>query len=309
MMEKLNRMAIFAMVVTEGSLTAAGRRLGMSASAVSQHLRSLERDVGVPLLHRSTRKLTLTDAGAAFFPGCEAMLNSARDAERQLAERRDTLTGELRISSAVGIGSQPLCAALTPLLQQNPGLQLRIIATDDILDMIEHRIDITLRVNRQLSDAQIIAHSLVTWPMVICAAPRYLAQHGEPKTPEALLQHRWIAAMTKSTHTGRQLELHHAHQPAVKLQIAQGQVISDNMHVIRTFTLAGLGISLQPLFEIQDKLRSGELILLLPEWRPPALNLTALTLERVLPEKSRRALQALRDHFRAIYAPGLAEQG
>lgn len=301
MMENLNRMAVFASVVKEGSLAAAGRRLGISPSAVSQHLRQLEKAVGVPLLHRSTRKLTLTDAGAAFYPGCAAMVNSARDAEQRLAEMRDTLSGELRISSTVGIGGQPLCEALTPLMQQHPGLQLRIIATDNVLDMIEHRIDIALRVNRQLSDTSIIAHPLAEWPLVICAAPRYLSLHGVPEQPEDLLQHRWISGIPSGGNiNGRMIELHHLRQPPVTLRVAETQVCSDSMHVVRAFTLAGQGISLQPLFEIQDKLRSGELMLLLPEWRPAAFRLTALTLERVLPEKTRQALQALRDYFRRI---------
>ncbi|MBP2171246.1 DNA-binding transcriptional LysR family regulator [Erwinia toletana] len=309
MMENLNRMAVFATVVSEGSLAAAGRRLGISASAVSQHLRQLETAVGVPLLHRSTRKLTLTDAGAAFFPGCEAMLGSAREAEQRLAEMRDTLSGELRISSTVGIGGKPLCEALTPLLQQHPGLQLRIIATDQVLDMIEHRIDIALRVNRQLNDTTIIAHQLVAWPLVVCASPRYLSLHGVPETPEDLIAHRWITGMPASGVNARNIELHHSHYPAVRLRIAEGQVISDSMSVIRDFTLAGQGISLQPLYEIQDKLRSGELMLLLPEWRPASLRLTALTLERVLPEKTRQALQVLRDYFQRIDAATLAERG
>jgi len=300
-MENLNRMAVFATVVKEGSLAAAGRRLGISASAVSQHLRQLESAVGVPLLHRSTRKLTLTDAGAAFFPGCEAMVNSAHDAEQRLAEMRDKLSGELRISSPVGIGGQPLCDALTPLIQQHPGLQLRIIATDNVLDMIEHRIDIALRVNRQLNDASVIAHQLVEWPLVICAAPRYLSEHGVPQQPEDLVRHRWISnTASGDSVNGRMIELHHLRQPSVKLRIAEGQVVTDSMHVVRAFTLSGQGISLQPLFEIQDKLRSGELMLLLPEWRPPAFRLTALTLERVLPEKTRQGLRALRDYFRQI---------
>ncbi len=308
MIENLNRMAVFAMVVKEGSLAAAGRRLGISPSAVSQHLRQLENAVGVPLLHRSTRKLTLTDAGAAFYPGCEAMLSSAHDAGQRLAEMRDTLSGELRISSTVGIGGQPLCEALTPLLQQHPGLQLRIIATDNVLDMIEHRIDIALRVNRQLTDTSLIAHQLVEWPLVICAAPRYLSAHGIPETPQDLVHHRWISGIPVNQNHGRMIELHHAHQPPQKLRIAEGQVSSDSMHVVRAFTLAGQGISLQPLFEIQDKLRSGELMLLLPEWRPAAIRLTALTLERVVPEKTRQALQALRDYFRRNDALTLAER-
>lgn len=302
-MEKLNRMAVFAIVVSEGSLAAAARRLGMSASAVSQHLRALEQAVGVPLLYRSTRKLTLTDAGAAFYPGCEAMLNHAQEAERRLAEMRDTLTGELRISATVGIGGQPLCSAMSPLLLQHPGLRLRIIATDNVLDMIEHRIDIALRFSRQLSDASIIAHPLVEWPMVICAAPAYLTRYGVPETPQQLAGHRWIQGHLYQ----RVIELHHPREEMQTLRLSEGQVQSDSMLVIREFTLAGMGLSLQPLNEIRAELNSGQLMVLLPEWRAPSLKLTALTLERVLPEKSRQALQALRDYFSKIPLSGLAQ--
>lgn len=302
-MEKLNRMAVFAIVVSEGSLAAAARRLGMSASAVSQHLRALELAVGVPLLYRSTRKLTLTDAGAAFYPGCEAMLNHAQEAERRLAEMRDTLTGELRISATVGIGGQPLCSALSPLLLQHPGLRLRVIATDNVLDMIEHRIDIALRFSRHLGDTSLIAHPLVEWPMVICAAPAYLNRHGLPETPQQLAGHRWIQGHLYQ----RAMELHHPREATQTLRLEEGQVQSDSMLVIREFTLAGMGLSLQPLNEIRSELNSGQLMLLLPEWRAPSLKLTALTLERVLPEKSRQALQALRDYFSKIPLSGLAE--
>ncbi|MBK0000643.1 LysR substrate-binding domain-containing protein [Erwinia sp. S38] len=302
-MEKLNRMAVFAIVVSEGSLAAAARRLGMSASAVSQHLRALEQAVGVPLLYRSTRKLTLTDAGAAFYPDCEAMLNHAQEAERRLAEMRDTLTGELRISATVGIGGQPLCSAMSPLLLQHPGLRLRIIATDNVLDMIEHRIDIALRFSRQLSDASIIAHPLVEWPMVICAAPAYLTRHGVPETPQQLAGHRWIQGHLYQ----RVIELHHPREEMQTLRLSEGQVQSDSMLVIREFTLAGMGLSLQPLNEIRTELNSGQLMVLLPEWRAPSLKLTALTLERVLPEKSRQALQALRDYFSKFPLSGLAQ--
>ncbi|CAO96843.1 LysR substrate-binding domain-containing protein [Erwinia tasmaniensis] len=292
-MEKLNRMAIFAIVVNEGSLAGAARRLGMSPSAVSQHLRALEQSVGVPLLHRSTRKLALSEAGAAFFPGCKAMLDQAQEAEKQLAEMRDTLTGELRISSTPGIGGQPLCSAMSPMLQQHPGLKLRILATDNVLDMIEHRIDIALRFSRQLSDANIIAHPLAEWPMVVCAAPGYLSRYGVPETATALISHRWVHGHRSHQH----VTLHHPREGSIVLRMAEGQIVSDSMHVIRAFTVAGMGVSLQPLHEVQEELSSGQLMLLLPEWRADPLKLTALTLERVLPEKSRQALRALREYF------------
>lgn len=252
-MDKLNRMAVFATVVAEGSFVAAARRLEMTPSAVSQHMRSLEKSLGVALLHRSTRRLALTDAGEAFYPGCEAMLQEAQRAEQRLAELRDTLVGELRIATTVGIGSGPLAEALAPLLLAHPKLTLRILADDQVVDMIEQRVDISLRVNLQLADTNLIAHPLTAWPMVLCAAPRYLSQHGVPETPQELVQHRWI---TGSGH-GLHLDLHHHAGETFKLRLAAGQVVSGSMNVIRAFTRNGLGISGQPLYEIGDELRRG----------------------------------------------------
>lgn len=292
-MDKLNRMAVFAVVVAQGSFTAAAHRLGMSPSAISQHIRSLEKTVGVPLLHRSTRRLVLTEAGEAFYPGCEAMLQEAQRAEQRLAELRDTLVGELRIATTVGIGNGPLAEALAPLLLAHPKLMLRILADDRVVDMIEHRVDISLRVNLQLADSNLIAHPLTTWPLVLCAAPRYLSQYGVPETPQELVQHRWI---TSGEH-GFHLDLHHQSGETFKLRLAAGQIVSASMNVIRAFTRIGLGISGQPLYEISDELRRGELIALLPEWRPAPFRLHALTLERVLPEKTHQALHYLRDYF------------
>ncbi|PKH27029.1 LysR family transcriptional regulator [Enterobacterales bacterium CwR94] len=289
-------MAIFACVVEQGSLAAAARVLGMSPSAVSQHLRALEASVGVPLLHRSTRKLTLTDAGAAYFPGCAAMVREAQGAIQRLAEQRDTLVGELRITATVGAAGA-ISEALSPLLLQHPQLQLRVLASDNLLDMIEQRIDISLRFNRQLADSTLIAHPLTQWPMILCATPRYLSRHGVPETPQALLTHRWISGIPNGPLNSRQFTLHHPHLAPVTLRIADGQVVSDSMSVVRAFTLAGMGISLQPLYEVRESLARGELIQLIPEWQPEPLNLTALTLERVLPEKTRQAIVALRHYF------------
>ena len=222
------------------------------------------------------------------------MLQQAQQAEQRLAELRDTLVGELRIATPVGIGGRSLAEALAPLLQAHPKLTLRVLADDRIVDMIEQRVDIALRANRQLADANMIAHPLTAWPMVLCAAPRYLSQHGVPEKPQDLVQHRWIS----SGYSGAHLDLLHQSGQQVKLRLAEGQIVSESMNVMRAFTRAGLGISIQPLYEIGDELQRGELLLLLPEWRPAPLRLHALTLERNVPEKSRQALRYLRDYFR-----------
>lgn len=298
-MDKLNRMAVFAIVVTEGSFSAAGRRLGISASAVSQHIRALEGTVGAALFHRSTRKLALTEAGAAFYPGCQAMLNEAHQAEQRLAEMRDTLVGELRIASTVGIGGTPLARALFPLLQANPGLTLRVLADDEIVDLIGERVDIALRVNRTLEDASYIAHPLADWPMVICAAPRYLSRWGVPETPEELEAHHWLINGSAAG-PAQPTVLHHRSGRRFHFRIPPGAVNSSSMNVLRAFTLEGVGMSLQPLYEIDGELGRGELIVLLPEWRADPLKLHALTLEKVHTEKNRQALRYLRDYFQHL---------
>lgn len=294
-MDKLNRMAVFAVVVAEGSFSAAGRRLGMSPSAVSQHMRTLEQDLRVTLLHRSTRKLTLTDAGAAFYPGCKAMLHEASQAEQRLAEMRDTLVGELRIATTIGLGGAPLAQALAPLLQAHPKLSLRILANDEIINLIEVRADIALRVNRQLDDASYIAHPLAVWPMALCASPRYLNRCGIPETPDELSQHQWLVNTNEAVPAS--IELHRNNGETRKISLPDIATGSSSMNVLRAFTLEGIGISIQPLYEIEYELKRGDLVLLLPEWRPAPLKLHALTLERVHTEKSRQAMQCLRDYF------------
>ena len=294
-MDKLNRMAVFAVVVAEGSFSAAGRRLGMSPSAVSQHMRTLEQDLRVTLLHRSTRKLTLTDAAAAFHPGCKAMLHEASQAEQRLAEMRDTLVGELRIATTIGLGGAPLAQALAPLLQAHPKLSLRILANDEIINLIEVRADIALRVNRQLDDASYIAHPLAVWPMVLCASPRYLNRCGIPETPDELSQHQWLVNTNEAVPAS--IELHRNNGETRKISLPDIATGSSSMNVLRAFTLEGIGISIQPLYEIEYELKRGDLVLLLPEWRPAPLKLHALTLERVHTEKSRQAMQCLRDYF------------
>lgn len=287
-------MAIFATVVETGSMRAASQQLGMTPSAVSQHIRAFEAQLGVALLHRSTRKLTLTGPGQVFFPGCQAMLREAKLAEQRLAESRDMLSGELRIAATVGIGGLPLANALAPLLQKHPGLLLRVLAADESVDLINERVDIALRLSHGLPDSSFIAHPLSEWPMVVCAAPHYLTGHGVPSSPQDLFQHQWIL-YGEGDHYNH-IDLHNETGGEVTLRIT-GQVVSHNMSVVRAFTLAGMGVSLQPLLEITDLLKGGELMQLLPAWQTVPLQMVALTQQRAVSAKVRQAIECLQTYF------------
>jgi DNA-binding transcriptional LysR family regulator len=174
-MDQLKRMAVFAEVVAAGSLTAAARRLGMTPSAVSQHLRQLEGALGLALLHRSTRKLTLTEAGARYIEGCTAMVAAARAAEQALERHRDEPEGELRIAAPIGFGGL-LARALAPL-RRHPRLTLQLLLDDALVDLIEARVDIALRAG-SLPDSSLVARRLGSMGAQMCAAPELPGRAG-----------------------------------------------------------------------------------------------------------------------------------
>ena len=293
-MDKLRRMALFARVVETGAMSAAARELGMSTSAVSQQIRQLEGETGVVLLHRSTRKLTLSEAGAAFYEGCAEMVKAAQSAEQRLAELRDAAVGELRIAAPVGFAGTHLAGALAPLLQKNPGLRLRLFIEDRRIDLIEERIDLAIRIGA-LADSTLVARELASWEMVLCAAPSYLARAGMPQSPADLLAHDWLVLTVLET--PHQLELAGPKGESFKARV-EARVASTNSRSLREMALMGAGIARQPLPDVEEELREGKLIRLLPQWLVPAIGVYAVTPQRdALPAKVRHAIDALRRYL------------
>lgn len=293
-MDKLRRMALFARVVETGAMSTAARELGMSPSAVSQQIRQLEGETGVVLLHRSTRKLALSEAGAAFYEGCAEMVKAAQSAEQRLAELRDAAVGELRVAAPVGFAGTHLAGALGPLLQNNPGLRLRLFIEDRRIDLIEERIDLAIRIGT-LADSSLVARELANWEMVLCAAPSYLARAGMPKTPEDLLTHDWLVLTVLET--PHQLELTGPKGESFKARV-EARVASTNSRSLREMALAGAGLARQPLPDVEEELKNGKLIRLLPEWRVPAIGVYAVTPQReAQPAKVRHAIDALRRYL------------
>ena len=190
-MDDLKPLAVFAEVVDAGSMSAAARRLGMSPSAVSQTIRALEQHGGVTLLHRSTRKLALTEAGERYYPHCQRMLEAARAAAQSLQQARDAPTGELRVSAPVGFATH-IAPALAPFLAEAPQLRLRLLVDDAMIDLIDARIDVAIRIGR-LADSNWVARRLCDFDTILCASPDYLARAGTPATPQQLPAHQWLA--------------------------------------------------------------------------------------------------------------------
>lgn len=299
MLDQLKRMAVLATVVEQGSFAGAARLLQTSTSAISQQVRALERDMGVTLLHRSTRKLSLTPAGARFHEGCVAMLAAARGAQAQLLQLRDAPEGELRVASPVGFGRQ-LGPALAPLLVAHPRLSLHLEVEDGFTDLVAQRIDLAVRFGR-LPDSSWVAQPIGEKSMGLYAAPSYLARCGVPSSLAELGRHDWL--LLRRGAASVLLPLQDAAGQPVQLNI-QPRASSNNQLSLQQFCEAGMGLAMLSPSDIGAAAQDGRLVPLLPGWRLPSLPIYALTPQRdAQPAKVRYAIEALKFHLTAASPP------
>ncbi len=295
-MDDLKRMAVFAAVVEQGSLTRAARQLGLSTSAVSQQLRRLEQSGGVTLLHRTTRKVTLTEAGARFGEHCRAMVAAAGQARAQLALAHDAPEGELRVSAPVGF-ARHVAPALAPLLADHPALRLRLLVDDAMIDLVDARIDLALRAGR-LSDSSWAARRLCGFAWAICAAPAYLHRRPAPVSPADLPAHQWLGT-PRQGHT-LQTELHGPGGRAETIR-AEARITSNNQLTLHQMCLAGLGVAVLVRCDAEEDLQAGRLVELVPGWRAAPIDVWAVTPQRDnQPAKVRHAITALAATLRAL---------
>ncbi len=299
--DDLQAMAVFAEVVRQGSMSAAARQLAMTPSAVSQRVRALEAAHGVTLLHRSTRKLELTEVGARVHAHCLVVVQAAEAAREQMQRSRDTLEGELRISAPVGF-ARHVAPALAPLLAQHPALKLRLLVDDRMIDLIDARIDLALRAGR-LADSTWVARRLCSFSWTLCAAPAYLAQRGTPRTPADLLAHEWIGHETGAS--GFLVELQGPAQAAERVRV-EPRIVSNNQLTIEQMCAAGLGLALLVRPDADDDLRAGRIVPLLTEWQLASTPVWAVVPQRdTQPAKVRHAIAALQAALRAL--PGAVD--
>lgn len=300
-MNELKLYAVFAETVAAGSMSAAARRLGMTPSAVSQAIRALEAQTGVTLLHRSTRKLALTEAGQRCLPHCRRLLDAANAAADTLLQARDAPSGELRIAAPVGFGAH-VAPALAPVLADWPQLRLNLMVDDAMIDLIDARIDIALRAGR-LPDSDWVARPLGRFESVLCAAPAYLERRGTPDSAAALAGHDWLAAPRDFAAGGAEPEIELAAGGiAVRAPV---RIVSNNQLTLLQMCEQGLGLTRLAHPDAAAALARGTLVRVLPELQLGALPVMALSPGRTGdPAKVRVALDALRRYFGAL--PGCA---
>ncbi len=295
-MDKFEQMRAFTQVVLSGGFAAAAREMGVSRSAVNKLVIALENDLGVQLLHRSTRVVTPTETGLAFHERCVEILASLAEAEHSITQIQEEPRGRLRINAPMSFGTMHLAPALAEFLVQYPALQVQLTLNDRFIDPIEEGFDVTIRIAQPSTSASLIVQPLMPAPRLLCAAPSYLSRHSALTHPTDLQHHsclhygqlsaqdRWILHGADGTHT---ISVH-------------GVLCSNNGEVLRDAALCGLGITLLPNFIVEQALQDGLLQVVLPEYTPSELSVSVIyPVNRHLSTKVRLLVSFLQERFSA----------
>jgi LysR family transcriptional regulator for bpeEF and oprC len=264
-MDQLLAMRVFARVAERGSFGKAADELDISRAAASGHVAALEKHLGVRLLNRTTRRVSLTAEGAEFLRRCRRILDEVQDAEETLRGARSRPQGLLRVDVPVAFGRYLLLPALPEFTRRYPAIDLDIRLNDRIVDLVAERVDVALRTGN-LQQSGLVARRVAQINVVTCASPSYLADHGEPQTPDDLRQHRLLATTPAgggtpdwsypAPYTSRRLKLHFAMQ----FNAAEAPVIA---------AAAGLGITRTVDLLVADYVARGELKLILNDFVVP----------------------------------------
>lgn len=291
-MMKLDGITSFVAVAESGSISEAARRLRLSKSVVSERLAELERSLGAGLLHRTTRKLTLTEDGTAFLERANRIVQEIEDATSDMAERRGTISGPLRISAPVTFGRMHLGPALYPFLAEHPDLQLTLDLDDRRVDAAADGYDAVVR-NGPIADSRLMAWRLAPSRRVLVASPAYLMDNGKPASIEELEQHRGIFYTNRGVADWRFPSI--GGTVIVRGKMGLGL---NNGDMLRDAAIAGLGIALIPMFIVGAAVAAGELETIDIGVQPE------LEYIHIAHPEGRRPsvkLRALADHLRAAF--------
>ncbi|HFO0262666.1 LysR family transcriptional regulator [Serratia marcescens] len=291
-MDRITAAEVFVTIVDRGSMIAAAETLEMSRAMVTRYLAQMEQWAGARLLHRTTRKLSLTDAGERTLERCRQMLALAGEIDLVEEGQSDELRGLLRITCSQSLGQTALVGAVAQYLKRHPQVAVDLQMNNRAVNLVEERIDLALRITNEL-DPNLIARPLSTCASVVCAAPVYLAAHGTPRQPQDLALHNCL------TYSYFGKSLWHFDAQGVKSAVAvSGNLSANESVVLMAGTVQGAGISMQPYYSAAPLLASGELVELLPDYRPQSMGIYGIyTSRRQMPATLRTMLDFLVEWF------------
>jgi DNA-binding transcriptional LysR family regulator len=273
-MDRLTAARVFVEIADRGSLTQAAERLDMSPAMISRYLAAAEDWLGARLLHRTTRRVSLTDAGQTAIVACRQWVALAEDMHHRTSDSRREPETKLRVATSPSFADAQLAEAIIEFQRQHTKVLVELIVVDRSVDLVEERIDLAVRITNTL-DPHLVSRKLMDCRSVLCAAPAYLEEHGLPTTPDALRTHVHIAhafgggATYKLSLDGKTVEIP-----------VSGRLFTNETAVLRRAALSGAGIAMLPTYFVSEHLGRGELLRVLPEYEPEALGIHAVYLSR-----------------------------
>lgn len=274
-MDKLTALSVFRRVVDLGSFAAAAEDLNLSPAAVSKHVAALEASLGVRLLQRTTRRLSLTEVGRLYHAGGARILDDLSDLDAQVRRDRALPCGTLRVNAPMAYGLTHLAPLLPEFLARYPEIRLDLVMSDRFVDLLEEGFDLGLRIRSGPPDSSLVGRSLARIDRVVCAAPSYFEQRGVPRRPEDLKDHDCLI-YTLATNPG-QWRFNDPAAPGGRVDLpVTGRLSVNNSMVAVPMLIAGLGIAQIPVFMVEDALASGALVTALDAFQPPPHDLYAL---------------------------------
>ncbi len=271
-MDVLSGMRSFVQVVDSGSFAQAADRLGISRAMVSKNVMALEAHLNVQLLHRTTRRLGLTEAGEQFHARCRQILADLAEAEASVATLSDEPRGLLRVNCALSFGLRHLAPAIGEYLRRYPGVSVEIDYGDRVVDLVEEGYDLAIRIGASLQPT-LVVRRLATARVVVCALPAYLKQHGTPRVPADLAAHACLGYSYWSGGDAWTFESRDGERASV---LVAGPLRANNGDSLLAAALAGCGILLQPTFIVGDALADGRLVTVLDDWSIAPLGVYAV---------------------------------
>jgi DNA-binding transcriptional LysR family regulator len=281
-MDRIEDFQAFVAAVEKGSLTAAAKQLGRSLQSVSRSLAALEREVGIELIRRTTRRSNPTDAGFAFYRRLSAALGEIEAAKRETANRRAEATGLLRVAASGAFAPLYIVPALPDFLAAHPRVEVDLALSDAYVDLVGEGFDLAIRIG-ELPDSSLKARLLANSRRVVFAAPRYLAAHGRPRRPEDLVHHQCIVRTAARDGNAWPFKID-GRPKAIKVT---GRFRTSGAIPANEAAARGLGVATAPLWQVRHLLDRGGVELILTRFEPPPVSIHAVwPATRVLPART-----------------------
>ena len=275
--ETLADVAVFVAVVDAGSFTSASDKLELSKSMVSKCVNRLEASLGARLLHRTTRRLRLTEAGSALYENSSNALNAIEEAKLAVSKLQGTPRGKLKVSTSTAFGAMQLPRIIRDLSAEYPELEIELVLEDRQVDLLREGIDVAIRITGATPDSGLVYRKLAPNRQVICASPEYIGRRGLPRTPPDLASHECIAHSARATPRVWHLTGPDGEQISVQIN---GRPTINSALAVRQAALEGLGIIVLNSYLVGEDIVAGRLVRLLPQYRPKELSFYAVYAER-----------------------------